>query len=179
VALQGVGQVGFYLAKLLVEAGAEVSVADINPHNIERAVTALGVKNIALEEVLSAEVDVLAPCALGASINVNSIDKIKAAVVAGAANNQLASPDMGAALRDRNILYAPDYVINAGGIINVYYQTIADRNAEALGNHVGRIAGTLTAIFKRAEAEGLPTSVVADRMAEEIFKQPLSASKVA
>lgn len=172
VALQGIGNVGYYLARHLIEAGAVVYAADINRKNIDRAVNELGVTELPLGEVLSADVDVLAPCAMGGSINQASIESIKAGIVAGAANNQLATADMGEALRARGILYAPDYVINAGGIIDVYYQSAGNHDVDVVTEHVNRIGNTLTQIFTRSDGEGKATSVIADVMAEEIFKQP-------
>ncbi len=174
VALQGIGSVGYYLAKHLREAGATVFAADVNRRNIDRAVADLGVIELALDEVLNADVDVLAPCAMGGAINENTIDHIKATVVAGAANNQLATVAMGDALLAKGILYAPDYVINAGGIIDVFYQQKGNRSAEVVKAHVDKIGDTLTSIFQRSEQESSATSSIADVMAEEIFKKPVN-----
>ena len=173
VALQGIGSVGYYLAKHLREAGAVVFAADVNRHNIDRAVADLGVVELALDKVLNADVDVLAPCAMGGAINENTINNIKATVVAGAANNQLATVAMGDALLAKGILYAPDYVINAGGIIDVFYQQKGNRSAEVVKAHVDKIGDTLTSIFQRSEQESSATSSIADVMAEEIFKKPV------
>ena len=172
VALQGIGSVGYYLAKHLREAGAVVFAADVNRRNIDRAVADLGVVELALDKVLNADVDVLAPCAMGGAINENTIDHIKATVVAGAANNQLATVAMGDALLEKGILYAPDYVINAGGIIDVFYQQKGNRSAEVVKAHVDKLGDTLTSIFQRSEQESSATSTIADVMAEEIFKKP-------
>ena len=174
VALQGIGSVGYYLAKHLREAGATVFAADVNRRNIDRAVADLGVIELALDEVLNADVDVLAPCAMGGAINENTIDHIKATVVAGAANNQLATVAMGDALLAKDILYAPDYVINAGGIIDVFYQQKGNRSAEVVKAHVDKLGDTLTSIFQRSEQESSATSSIADVMAEEIFKKPVN-----
>lgn len=172
VAMQGIGNVGYHLAKYLVEAGAEVYAADINAQNIDRAVNDLGVRPLALTDILSADVDVLAPCALGGAINEKSIDNVKATIVAGAANNQLASVEMDRGLMSRGILYAPDYVINAGGIIDVYYQTQGQRDREMLQDHVDQIGNCLTEVFERSAVEGKPTGEIADCMAESIFQKP-------
>ncbi|MCP3908128.1 MAG: Glu/Leu/Phe/Val dehydrogenase [Oceanicoccus sp.] len=169
IALQGIGNVGFHLARQLVESGATVYAADINPANIQRAVNQLGVIELPLEDILSADVDVLAPCALGGAININSIESIKAKVIAGAANNQLATADMGDALKQKGILYAPDYVVNAGGIIDVYYQTQGIRDRKKVDAHVERIGDTLKTIFTRADQTGSATSRIADELAEEIL----------
>ncbi len=169
VAIQGVGNVGFHLARFLTEAGAEVTVADVNEGNLNRAVSELGVTAVSIDDILSAEVDVLAPCALGGAINRDTVGTIKAGIVAGAANNQLSSPDMGGELLDRGILYAPDYVINAGGIIDVYYQRLGQRSDEVVKPHVARIGLNLGAIFRASDVQRRPTNEVADEMAEAIF----------
>ncbi len=179
VALQGVGNVGYHLAKFLVDEGADVLVADINTRNIDRAVSDLGVTPVALSDILSADVDVLAPCALGGAISEASVDDIKATIVAGAANNQLDTAEMDAALMSRGILYAPDYVINAGGIIDVYYQTQGQRDQEMLREHVDHIGNCLTEIFERSAKTGQATGAIADAMAEEIFKGPGGAQRAA
>ncbi len=170
VAIQGLGQVGYSLAGFLHEQGAKLVVSDIHQRPIDRAADEFGATPIAADDIYGAEVDVFAPCALGAIINDHTLPQIKAKVVAGSANNQLAHDRHGAALAARGILYAPDYVINAGGIIEVAYGAKADRDEVELTNHVEGIYGTLTDIFGRAAAENLPTNVVADRMAEERFR---------
>ena len=139
-----------------------------NP-NLSRAHDDLGATVVAPEAIYSADVEVFAPCAMGAVINDQTIDKLKAVIVAGASNNQLAKPRHGVELMRRGILYAPDYVINAGGIIDVYHERIGfDR--DALIAHVDRIYDTLLEIFARARAEARPTHEVADVIAEERFK---------
>jgi leucine dehydrogenase len=174
VAIQGVGNVGFHLARLLVAAGAKVSVADVSEANIQRAVEALPVTIVSPDEILSTEADVLAPCALGGALNRDSVQKIRAGIVAGAANNQLSQPEIGGSLIDRGILYAPDYVINAGGIIDVYYQCRDERSEQVVRQHVDRIGTTLKAIFKASDLRRVPTNKVADEMAEAIFRNGLS-----
>ncbi len=170
IAIQGVGNVGFHLAKLLTQAGAVVYGADINPINIDRAVSELGIIKTPLENILSLDVDILAPCALGGAINDQSIHTIKAGVIAGAANNQMNTINMGEAMLTKGILYAPDYVINAGGIIDVYYQTQGIRDTAKVNTHVESIAVTLSKIFDVSNKLNKPTGIVADEMAEEIFK---------
>ena len=177
IALQGIGRVGFYLARQLIEAGAIVYAADINPANIQRAVDQLGVIALPLDNILSSDVDVLVPCALGGAINPQSIDIIKAKVVAGAANNQLATADMGEALKQRDVLYAPDYVVNAGGIIDVYYQTQGIRDRKIVSDHVDKIGATLKTIFTRSTQTGRATSHIADELAEEILAGHLDDTK--
>ena len=171
VAVQGLGHVGFDLAQQLHKAGARLWVTDIHTENpnLSRAHDDLGATVVAPEAIYSADVEVFAPCAMGAVINDQTIDKLKAVIVAGASNNQLAKPRHGVELMRRGILYAPDYVINAGGIIDVYHERIGfDR--DALIAHVDRIYDTLLEIFARARAEARPTPEVADVIAEERFK---------
>lgn len=170
VAIQGLGNVGFCLATYLHKAGAELFVTDIVESNVERAVSELGATAVSGAEIYGLDVDVYAPCALGATINASTISQLKAAVIAGAANNQLARVEGGELLRQREILYAPDYVINAGGIIDVYYQ----RNQgcrDQLKVHVEGIAGTLKEIFDRSFQSGQATNKIADVIAEERFGQ--------
>ena len=171
VAIQGVGNVGYHLAAMLIDAGARVTVADINEANLQRASSTLDVEVCSSDEILSAEVDVLAPCALGGAVSKDSVYDIRAGIVAGAANNQLRSPEMGGLLQDRGILYAPDYVINAGGIIDVYYQQQGERTVEVVNSHVGQIGSTLNAIFRQSDMRRVPTNEVADEMAEVVFKK--------
>ncbi len=169
VAVQGVGHVGFDLAQQLHKAGAKLWVSDIHEDNLGRAHDELGATVVAPEAIYRADVDVFAPCAMGAVINDQTIDMLKAKIVAGSSNNQLAKPRHGVELMRRGILYAPDYVINAGGIIDVYHERIGfDR--DAMIAHVDRIYDTLLEIFARARTEARPTHEVADVIAEERFK---------
>jgi leucine dehydrogenase len=136
---------------------------------VERAVDELGATAASAHEILSLPVDVVAPCALGAVLNDDSIKHLQAPIVAGAANNQLASPRHDNALWNRGILYAPDFAINAGGIIDVYYERQGP-DPHAVRRHVEAIGSTLDEIFARSVNEGLPTGVIANQMAEERFK---------
>lgn len=166
VGIQGVGSVGVRLGRYLREAGAQIWAADVYRENLDRAVQELDALAVSPDAVYGLEVDVFAPCALGAVINDDSLPQIRASIVAGAANNQLAEDRHGEALRQRGILYAPDYVINAGGLIDVYYER-AGHDRERLMAHVQRIETTLQAIFTRADSDDLPTHVIAERMALE------------
>ena len=173
VAVQGLGSVGYALCGFLAESGAELVVTDIDRAAVERAVAELGAMAVAPEAVLDAEVDVFAPCALGAVIDDQAVERLKAVVVAGSANNQLAEPRHGALLKDRGVLYAPDYVINAGGVINISHETRpggTPYDKSRAFAHVGRIHDTLLEIFQDADKAGLPTSEAADRLAERRFK---------
>lgn len=171
VAVQGVGNVGFRLAQHLSAAGAELFVCDIHADQVERAVEQLGATAVSAEQILSLDVDVLAPCALGAVLNDQSIPQIKARVIAGASNNQLAAPRHDAMLRQQGILYTPDYAINAGGIIDVYYERVG-HDHQRVRAHIESIAGTLEQIFQRADEADRPTGEIANELAEERFMNP-------
>ena len=168
VAIQGLGHVGYNLARLLVEDGARLIVADIDPARVERAADELSAKVVGVDAILGTECDVLAPCALGGVLNDDTIPRLACRIVAGAANNQLLEDRHGAALHARGILYAPDYVINAGGLINIALELEPggyDR-ARALARVEG-IGATLAEVFERADRTGMPTHEVADRIARE------------
>jgi len=169
VSLQGVGNVGFRLARLLTEAGAELFVTDIFQDNIDRAVSELGATAVGADEIFDLDADLFAPCALGAVLNDDTIARLKVGAVAGAANNQLAEERHAAALREKGILYSPDYVINAGGIIDVYYQQHGDYNPAQVKEHIETIGTTMKEVFQRADETGETTAHVADRVAEERF----------
>ncbi len=171
VAIQGIGNVGYRLAEHLSQAGAKLWVSDIYEDQVRRAVDQLGATAVTPEEIFGLDVDVFAPCALGGVLNDQTIPALRAKVVAGAANNQLAEERHGLALMKRGILYAPDYAINSGGIIDVCYErTGFDR--QRLSRHLEGIHDTISEIFDRSKTELLPTNVVADRMAEERFLSP-------
>ncbi|MBP5857553.1 Glu/Leu/Phe/Val dehydrogenase [Marivibrio halodurans] len=168
VAVQGLGHVGYDLAHQLREAGADLVVADLNENAIAKARNELGAKVVARDAIHAEDVDVFAPCALGAVINDETVGALKAKIVAGSANNQLAADRHGQALADRGILYAPDYVINAGGVIHIYHEGPNYDKQRAFA-HVGEIADTLAEIYDRAAKAKVPTHVAADRLAEERF----------
>lgn len=169
VAVQGVGNVGHYLCDYLAGAGARLSVADIDDSRVARAVEDFAATAVALDDILFADVDVVAPCALGAILNEHSIPRIRAGIVAGGANNQLETDADGARLADAGILYAPDYVINGGGIINVASEYYGDLDENEVMQRVAAIGPRLTRIFEEAEASGKPTNVVADAQARRII----------
>ena len=125
---------------------------------------------------VAADVDIFAPCALGGSINAETISQLQAKIVAGAANNQLATPDMDAKLAERGVLYCPDYVINAAGVISVGLEILGTWTKQEMTTRIDKIGDTLTQIFKRAEAENRPTGAVADEMALEIIDQGKKAA---
>ena len=168
VAVQGLGNVGYHLCKHLEDHGAELVVADMNKDAVDRAVNVFGARAVSVDAIIDQDVDIFAPCALGGVINDESIPRLKAAVVAGAANNQLDEDRHGKVLMDRGVLYAPDYAINAGGLINVHADG-PGYNPIMVMKRVEVIYETLEKIFTRAKAENLPTNEVADRIAEERF----------
>jgi leucine dehydrogenase len=166
VAVQGLGNVGFHLAGLLVADGATVCGADVNAANLRRAADAHGVQVVSTEDVLTQEVDVFAPCAMGAVLDHVTVDGLRAGIVAGAANNQLADEKQADHLWDRGILYCPDFLINAGGIIDVYHQRIGSER-EVMREHVQRIEGNLQEILFRSDRAGRSPHLVAEELAEE------------
>jgi leucine dehydrogenase len=168
VAVQGVGHVGLHLCRLLHEAGAELFVSDVNRENLKAASAELPVTIVAPTELLYADVDVLAPCALGNILTSTTIPKIRAKVIAGAANNQLATAADGARLAERGILYAPDYVINAGGIISVAREYYGNSSEDEVRADVSRIRDRLQAIFDEAKSSGRPTNELADELARNL-----------
>lgn len=167
VAVQGLGSVGRHLCRLLREAGAALVVADIDPDAVEYACTHFGATAVPVDQILFQQVDVLAPCALGAGLNEASISRLCAKVVAGAANNQLRCETDGQRLFDAGILYAPDYVINAGGIISVGLEYLGETDARVVSTRIAGIETTLDAIFERSRTTRTPTHRIADAMARE------------
>jgi leucine dehydrogenase len=168
VAVQGLGHVGYHVARLLTQDGASLIVADLDASRAERAAEEFGARLVGRDEILGVEAEVLAPCALGGVVNDATLPRLSCAIVAGAANNQLLEDRHGAALHARGILYAPDYVINAGGLINIA-EELRPRGyqRERVLARVQSIAQTLTEVFERAAREDAPTSQIADRIAEE------------
>ena len=165
-AVQGAGHVGMEFIKLLREQGAKVFVTDINPELVKRAVDEFGCTAVGLDEIYDVDADVYSPCALGGTVNEKTLPQLKAKIICGAANNQLANDAIGDELEKRGILYAPDYAVNAGGVMNVsleidgYNRERAMRMMRTIYLNVGRI-------FQIAKRDGVPTSKAADRMAEE------------
>tara|TARA_R110002073_G_scaffold234182_5_gene395521 strand:- start:3283 stop:4341 length:1059 start_codon:yes stop_codon:yes gene_type:complete len=166
IAVQGAaGHVGQYLCGHLASEGAELIIADINEDALKSLHEKYGARIVDKDAIYDQDADVFAPCALGSIINPQTIDRLKVKMVAGAANNQLASRDMGAALQSRGILYAPDYVINAGGIINVMGEIRGDFDPAWVQGKLENLESTLGEILDRAESEGRPANVIADEMA--------------
>lgn len=176
VAVQGLGGVGYHLCQRLHAAGARLFVSDLRTERTERAREEFNAVVVAPEVAPCADVDILAPCALGAILNVETIPQISARLIAGGANNQLATASDGVRLRERGILYAPDYVVNAGGIICAASEYLGRGSEQEVLARITRIRETLNEVFERASAEALPTDVVADRMAQERIAQGRSTS---
>jgi leucine dehydrogenase len=177
VAVQGLGHVGYYLCEDLAQEGAKLTVTDIDPERVQQVVKAFGAKAVEADAIYDVEADVFAPCALGAVINDETIGRLKVAIVAGGANNQLADGDThGRALHERGILYAPDYVINAGGLINVYGE-LKNWTLERSKWKAGEIYNTLLRIFDLAKRDRIPTETAANRVAEERLRQARQLQK--
>lgn len=166
VAVQGVGNVAYHLCRHLAEEGALLIVTDINKQNVQRAVEEFGAKAVDPADIYSVDCDIYAPCALGAVINDDTIVKLKAKVIAGAANNQLKEPRHGDLIHEKGIVYAPDYVINAGGVINVADE-LKGYNRERALKKVEGIYDNIMKVIEIAKRDNLPTYRAADRMAEE------------
>lgn len=166
VAVQGIGAVGRYLCGYLNEAGAKLVVADIDEARAKKMVEQYGAKLAGVHDIHMADVDVFAPCALGAGMNDETIPQLKAPIVAGGANNQLQNEDRdGNALRERHILYAPDYVINAGGLINVFHE-LKGYNADHAKRQATNIYDALLSVFVEADKQGISTHQASDSVAE-------------
>ncbi|MCD9030179.1 leucine dehydrogenase [Luteimonas sp. Y-2-2-4F] len=165
-AVQGLGHVGIEFVKLLKERGAKIFVTDINKDRVDRAVSEFGAEAVGLDEIYDVDADVYSPCALGGTVNEDTLPRLKARIICGAANNQLATNEVGDEVEKRGILYAPDYAVNAGGVMNVSLE-IDGYNRERAMRMMRTIYHNLTRIFEIAERDGIPTYKAADRLAEE------------
>ena len=174
ISIQGLGHVGFRLARLLIEEGATVYGADINATNVERAAAELGVQPVDCDEVLFLPVDVVAPCAMGAVWNADSVRKLRAGIVCGAANNQLATREDGERLRRLGVVYCPDFVVNAGGIIEAHHQRQGSSEAVRRA-HIGRIETTLAEVLRLSGERQVSSELVAEELAEEILRNGFCA----
>ncbi len=167
VAVQGAGHVGEYLIKHLHEENAEIFVSDIDQDNLKRVSDKYGAKVVGLEEIYDVDMDIYAPCALGATVNDNTLSRLKCSIIAGSANNQLADEEIhGKAVLDRGIIYAPDFALNAGGVINVYAELKGNTAEWALQKAEG-IYNTIFEIINRVEQENIPAYAIANKIAEE------------
>jgi leucine dehydrogenase len=166
VAVQGVGNVAYTLCEYLHQEGAQLIVTDINKEAVNRAVEEFGALAVDPDEIYGVECDIYAPCALGATINDETIPQLKAKVIAGSANNQLKDTRHGDIIHEMGIVYAPDYVINAGGVINVADE-LYGYNQERAMKKVEQLYSTIEKVIEISKRDGIPTYVAADRMAEE------------
>tara|TARA_R110000868_G_scaffold190862_1_gene434862 strand:+ start:161396 stop:162427 length:1032 start_codon:yes stop_codon:yes gene_type:complete len=172
VAVQGIGHVGHYLVQMLHKEGVKISIADLNQEQLEKVAAETGATIVNADTIHATECDVFAPCAMGAILNVRTIPQLNCKAVVGAANNQMATEADAQALADRGILYAPDYLVNAGGIINVFIEQSAEGyNATKADIATRNIANTLLEIYDMAEKENILPSQAADKIAEARFKE--------
>ncbi len=167
VAVQGLGNVGRHLCGYLHDAGAKLFVADIHSDRTALVREQFGATAVDVDDILFHDVDVIAPCALGGIFDSESIPRLRASVIAGGANNQLATDEDGERLREREILYAPDYVINAGGIINVAFEYFGKGDDQTVKSRIEQIGPRLTAIFAQARDQRRSTNAVANELAKE------------
>lgn len=167
VAVQGVGHVGEYLVKHLTQEGAEVFITDIHEPTLKRISETYNAKVVGLDEIYDIDMDIYAPCALGATVNDETLDRLKCSVIAGAANNQLKEETIhGKAVMDRGIIYAPDFALNAGGVINCYAE-VKNLSGEWAMAKAEEIYTTISSIINRSKVEGIPAYQIANKMAEE------------
>ncbi|NQZ51277.1 MAG: Glu/Leu/Phe/Val dehydrogenase [Moritella sp.] len=172
VAIQGVGNVGYALAKLLHNDGAKLTIADPNQQATQRLVDEFGADIVTGDDLYAVHCDVFSPCALGQVINANTIAQLNTSIIAGSANNQLQHPNMTDALAAKDILYAPDYVINSGGVLQISYLNKPD----VVQHKLAALYDTLLAIFIQAEQQNSSTVDVANSLAEKILTEPFSGA---
>lgn len=168
VAIQGLGHVGYFLCEMLHNSGVKLIVTDIFEDKVQRVVKDFGAKAVPSDSIYGVDADIFAPCALGAIVNDDTIPQMHFQIIAGASNNQLLDEDKHSAmLQEKNILYAPDFIINAGGVINVYYEAIKEYNEDTVTGKVKKIYQTLDEVYKIAEQEKISTVQAANRLAEK------------
>ncbi len=166
VAIQGAGAVGYFLSKALHERGAKITLCDTKPEATQRCVDEFGASVVGIDKIHDVPCDVFAPCALGGTLNLDTIDRLKTTIIAGAANNQLAHLKYGQLLHEKDILYAPDFIINSGGLINaamVYDYEDVDMSVAKINT----LYGTMLELFERSQKENKPTTNIAELMAKE------------
>ncbi len=177
VAVQGAGKVASYLMSHLKEEGADVVVADIDEEKVAWCVEEYGARAVPADEIYDQDVDIFAPCALGGIINDDTLSRLQARVIAGGANNQLAEERHGRELEEKGFLYAPDYVINGGGVINVYGE-LQGWTMDRGKRKAQEIYDTLLRVFSIADRDGIPSFVAADRLAEERIRSVAALKKM-
>lgn len=178
VALQGLGQVGYRLARRLAQAGARLTVADLDPGRAERAASELGVETVAPDGIYDVECDVFSPNAGGGILNDATLARLRCRAVVGGANEQLLEPRHGDALHERGIVYAPDYLVNAGGLLSLLFE-LGETDEAGIIARVEAIGPRLAALLARAQAEGVPSHRLADRIVEERLAAARAARKAA
>ncbi len=176
-AMQGVGSVGRYLAQDLYKEGARLTICDVDQEGLELCLSKVKAQVVNPKDIYDQTCDFFVPSAMGAILNSETIPRLHCKIVAGAANNQLATPKDGYDLMKREIFYAPDYVINAGGIINIAYERGGYDHEKAF-NHIGQIYQTMIEIVQRSKKENIPSFIIANRMAEEILAAARKGQKV-
>jgi leucine dehydrogenase len=170
IAVQGCGHVGYHLCGYLAAEGARLIVTDIDEAKVRRVVEDFKTRAVAPDEIYNVDANIFAPCALGAVVNDRTLPRFRFDIIAGAANNQLEEERHGDILEERGILYAPDYVINAGGLINVYGE-LSEWTPDRAKRKAGEIYETLRQLFELARDQGIPTYLAADRLAERRIEQ--------
>lgn len=169
VAIQGVGETGGRLAERLAQDGCMIVASDINQSNLKKLREKIAFTEVSPEEIYGVACDIFAPCALGGTVNHATIPLLQCAIIAGSANNQLLEERDGATLFARNILYAPDYAVNAGGVINISCEIGQDYDAQLAMARTARIGDTVLDILRQSKSMKQPTNSIANRMAEELF----------
>jgi len=168
VAVQGAGHVGYSLCEMLQEAGAELIISDIFEDKVDRVVSDFGAKGVAGNEIYEVDAEVFAPCALGAIVNDDTIKRMKFSIIAGGANNQLLDETVhGKKLKEKNILYAPDYLINAGGVTNVFFEVINEYSSDRVTKKVKNIYNILMEVYRISDSENITTVEAAAHLAEK------------
>jgi leucine dehydrogenase len=167
--MQGLGAVSFGMLEFLSKEGAMIIGCDVDADKVKLASQKYGIEAVSTDSIYDVQCDIFSPCALGATINPETLPRIRAKIIAGAANNQLSTDEMGYEVMKRGIVYAPDYAINAGGLTNIYHESMIEGgyNKDRAFAHTAKIRQTIELILERAAAEKLPTSLVADRIAQE------------
>ena len=177
IAVQGVGHVGEYLVQALAKEGADIFITDIHEPTLTRVAQEYGATVVGLDEIYDIDMDIYAPCALGATVNPETINRLKCSIIAGAANNQLKNENIqGVELMEKGIIYAPDYAINAGGVINCFGEVKGFEASWALGE-AEKIYNTIYNIVDRSKKENIPTYQIANKMAEERIANKISSNK--
>ncbi|HJP17379.1 MAG TPA: Glu/Leu/Phe/Val dehydrogenase dimerization domain-containing protein [Nitrospinota bacterium] len=171
IVVQGVGYVGMHLVEWLVKENAKVFISDIDEEKVKEVVKKYNVKSVGLDEVYDTEMDIYSPCALGATVNDNTLSRLKCSIIAGGANNQLAEENVhGRMVMEKGIIYAPDFVINAGGLINCYSEVIG-YNREYVHDKVENIHNTILDILKKSKKENSPANLVAKKIAKKRIEE--------